>query len=65
MYEPQGANKISHFSSPSAESGRAVTGRRFPHSGVMEDFLVCRPFFFFYENGRNLESFAKKKVPSS
>ena len=46
MYEPQGANKISHFSSPSAESGRAVTGRRCPHSGVGEDFLVCRPFFF-------------------
>ena len=33
--------------------------------GVGEDFLVCRPFFFFYENGRNLESFAKEKVPSS
>ena len=25
MYEPQGANKISHFSSPSAESGGALT----------------------------------------
>ena len=29
-----------------AESARAVTGRRCPHSGVGEDFLVRRPFFF-------------------
>ena len=26
-----------------AESARAVTGRRCPHSGVGEDFLVHRP----------------------
>ena len=29
-----------------AESARAVTGRRCPHSGVGEDFLVCQPVFF-------------------
>ena len=29
-----------------AESARAVTGRRCPHSGVGEDFLVRRPVFF-------------------
>ena len=34
-----------------AESARAVTGRRCPHSGVGEDFLACRTFL--YENGRN------------
>ena len=28
---------------PCAESARAVTGRRCPHSGVGEDFLVHRP----------------------
>ena len=31
------------LSSPRAESVRAVTGRRCPHSGVGEDFLVHRP----------------------
>ena len=35
------------LSSPRAESDRAVTGRRCPHSGVEEDFLVRRPGFFF------------------
>ena len=29
-----------------AESARAVTGRRCPHSGVGEDFLARRPVFF-------------------
>ena len=33
------------FSSPRAESARAVTGRWCPHSGVGEDFLVRLPFF--------------------
>ena len=28
------------LSSPRAESARAVTGRRCPHSGVGEDFLA-------------------------
>ena len=31
------------LSSPRAESARAVTGRRCPHSGVGEDFLVHQP----------------------
>ena len=43
----------STLSSLRAESARAVTGRRCPHSGVGEDFLACRPFL--YENGRNSE----------
>ena len=30
--------------SPRAESARAATGRRCPHSGVGEDFLALRPF---------------------
>ena len=34
------------------ESARSVTGRRCPHSGLMEDFLARQPVFF-YENGRN------------
>ena len=29
-----------------AESARAVTGRRCPHSGKGEDFLTCQPDFF-------------------
>ena len=29
-----------------AESARAVTGRRCPHSGEEEDFLTRQPFFF-------------------
>ena len=38
-----------------AENARAVTGIRCPHSGVGEDFLARRPFFF-NENGRFLET---------
>ena len=34
------------LSSSRAESARAVTGRRCPHSRVGEDFLVSRPVFF-------------------
>ena len=30
----------------SAESARAVTGRRYPHSGKGEDFLTGQPDFF-------------------
>ena len=29
-----------------AESARAVTGRRYPHSGEGEDFLTGQPVFF-------------------
>ena len=36
------------LSSPRAESARAVTGRRCPHSGKGEDFLSGQPFFFFF-----------------
>ena len=39
------------LSSLRAESARAVTGRRCPHSGVGEDFLVRRPGSP-HENGR-------------
>ena len=34
------------LSSPRAESARAVTGRRCPHSGRGEDFLSRKPIFF-------------------
>ena len=34
------------LSSPRAESARAVTGRRCPHSGRGEDFLSRQPDFF-------------------
>ena len=34
------------FSSPRAESARAFTGRRCPHSGKGEDFLTGQPDFF-------------------
>ena len=37
----------SAFSSPRAESARAITGRWCPHSGVGEDFLTRQPFFFY------------------
>ena len=34
------------LSSPRAESARAVTGRRGPHTGEGEDFLTGQPDFF-------------------
>ena len=34
------------FSNPRAESARAVNGRRCPHSGEGEDFLMGQPDFF-------------------
>ena len=43
-----GANYVDlivHLSSPRAESARAVTGRRCPHSGRGEDFLSRQPDF--------------------
>ena len=48
-----------------AESARAVTGRRCPHSGVGEDFLARRPGSP-HENGRNSETKSRTidpKVP--
>ena len=47
-----------------AESARAVTGRRGPHSGEGEDFVMGqRFFFFFYENGHNSGTESQKIVP--
>ena len=45
-----------------AESARAVTERRCPHSGVGEDYLARQPFFFFYKNGHNSETKSKKLI---
>ena len=42
-----------------AESARAVTGRRCPHSGVGEDFLERRPGSP-HENGRNSGTKSRK-----
>ena len=39
-------NTVGKLSSPRAESARAVTGRRCPHSGEGEDFDVSAKFFF-------------------
>ena len=38
--------QLGFLSSPRAESARAVTGRRCPHSGRGEDFLSRQPDFF-------------------
>ena len=46
-----------NFSSP-----RAVTGRRWPHSGKGEDFLTGQPGFF-YENGCNSGTESRKIDP--
>ena len=40
------ARHLFTLSSPRAESARAVTGRRCPHSGRGEDFLSRQPDFF-------------------
>ena len=45
-----------------AESARAVTGRRCPHSGVGEDFLERRPGSP-HENGRNSGTKSRKLDP--
>ena len=45
------------------ESARSVTGRRCPHSGLMEDFLARQPVFF-YENGHFSEEKVKKIDPN-
>ena len=42
-----------------AESARAVTGRRCPHSGEGEDFLMRR-LAFFYEIGHNSGTKSRK-----
>ena len=43
-------------------SARAVTVRRYPHSGEGEDFLTRRPVFF-YEKGCNLGTESQKIAP--
>ena len=45
-----------------AESTRAVTGRRCPHSGEGEDFLTGQPDFF-YRNSCNSGKESRKIVP--
>ena len=45
-----------------AESARAVTGRRCPHSGEGEDFLTRRPSFF-YEYGLTRKRKVEKLIP--
>ena len=42
----QAARASQRLSSPHAESARAVTGRRCPHSGRGKDFLSRQPDFF-------------------
>ena len=45
-----------------AESARAVTGRRCPHSGKGEDFLTGQPDFFT-ETAVTLEQKVEKSFP--
>ena len=47
-----------------AESARAVTGRRCPHSGEGEDFLKCRPGFFFTKTAVTREQKVEKLLPT-
>ena len=57
--------KYQKLSSSRAESTRAFTGRRCPHSGVGEDFLARRPGSP-HENERNSETKSRTidpKVP--
>ena len=50
------------LSSPRAESARAVTGRRCPHSGKGEDFLTGQPDFFT-ETAEIPERKVEKSIP--
>ena len=52
------------LSSPRAESARAVTGRRCPHSGRGEDFLTGQPDFFT-ETAVTPEQQVEKSFPRS
>ena len=52
------------LSSPGAESARAVTGRRCPHSGRGEDFLTGR-LNFFTETAVTPEQKVEKSFPRS
>ena len=46
-----------------AESARAVTGRRCPHSGEGEDFLTSQPFFLFTKTAVTPERKVEKSFP--
>ena len=50
------------LSSPPAESARAVTGRRCPHSGEGENFLTGQ-LIFFTETAVTLEQKVEKSFP--
>ena len=50
------------LSSPRAESARAVTSRRCPHSGEGEDFLTGQPDFF-RETAVTPEQKVEKTIP--
>ena len=48
--------------SPRAESGRAVTGRRCPHSGEEDDFLTGK-LNFFTKTAVSRERKVEKSIP--
>ena len=45
-YQARALRALGLLSSPRAESARAFTGRRCPHSGRGQDFLTGQPDFF-------------------
>ena len=51
------------LSSPRAESARAVTGRRCPHSGEGDDFLMGQLIFFFTKTAVTPERKVEKSIP--
>ena len=60
--------KFEDLSSPRAkglraESTRAATGRRCPHSGEGEDFLTGQPVFFFTKTALTPEQKVEKSFP--
>ena len=55
---------VSALSSPRAESARAVTGKRCPHSGKGEDFLTGQ-LNFFTETAVTPEQKVEKSFPRS
>ena len=60
----QAARASQRLSSPHAESARAVTGRRCPHSREGEDFLTGQPDFFT-ETALTPERKVEKSFPRS
>ena len=47
---------VIHLLGLRADSARAVTSRCCPHSGVGEDFLACRSFFFLQKRNPKMKS---------